>query len=82
MNAEDGYPVKSGTQSIRFEIKEGDCSHAFGWNDCTGDRYRSELTSTKKRFQAQEVLCMVYLSTRRLSISGSCESVNWTDTPI
>ena len=51
VNAEDGHPVKSGTQSIRFEIREGDCSHSSGWSDCTGDRYRSELTSTKKGFR-------------------------------
>jgi hypothetical protein len=62
VNAEDGYPVKSGTQSIRFEIREGDCSHdGNGWSDCKGDRYRSELTSTSKGFKHKFFAWSIYL---------------------
>ena len=61
VNAEDGHPVKSGTQSIRFEIREGDCSNNEDWNDCTGDRYRSELTSTKKGFKHKFFAWSIYL---------------------
>jgi hypothetical protein len=61
VNAEDGHPVKSGTQSIRFEIREGDCSNDKTWSDCKGDRYRSELTSTKKSFKHKFFAWSIYL---------------------
>ena len=64
VNAEDGYPVKSGTQSIRFEIREGDCSHdGSGWSDCKGDRHRSELyqTNTKDGFKHKFFAWSIYL---------------------
>ena len=31
----DGYPVRSGQKSLRFEIRGGDCQkNSKGWNDC------------------------------------------------
>ena len=42
VSIEDGHPVNSGNQSIRFEIREGDCSYDTTWSDCKGDRFRSE----------------------------------------
>jgi hypothetical protein len=61
VNAEDGHPVKSGTQSIRFEIREGDCSWDKSWNDCENDRHRSELTSVKKAFKHKFFAWSIYL---------------------
>lgn len=61
VNAEDGHPVKSGTQSIRFEIREGDCSNDKSWSDCLGDRHRSELTSVKKGFKHKFFAWSIYL---------------------
>jgi len=41
---EDGFPVRRGTQSQRFEVRPGDCgrSDRGSWNDCEKDRERSE----------------------------------------
>jgi len=61
VNAEDGYPVKSGSQSIRFEIREGDCSYDESWSDCKGDRYRSELYQTKQGFKHGFFAWSIYL---------------------
>jgi hypothetical protein len=49
VNSDDGHPVRSGNQSIRFEIREGDCGYDVGsWNDCENDRHRSELYQYQK----------------------------------
>ncbi|PCI41893.1 MAG: hypothetical protein COB46_02120 [Rhodospirillaceae bacterium] len=41
---EQGYPVRRGTQSQRFEVQPGDCgrSDRSSWSDCENDRERSE----------------------------------------
>ena len=43
----DGYPVRAGNHSMRFELRDGDCNDPVqGWNDCQNDRERFEaLTS-------------------------------------
>ena len=45
VNKSDGFPVYSGNQSLRFELKAGDCSANWRnvWNDCANDRGRSEI---------------------------------------
>jgi len=49
VNSKDGHPVRSGNQSIRFEIREGDCGYGYGgYNDCENDRHRSELSQYQK----------------------------------
>ena len=48
VNKEDGHPVRSGNQSIRFEVRPGDCGHNEDWNDCDTDRERHELTGKRK----------------------------------
>ena len=50
VNKEDGHPVRAGSQSIRFEVRDGDCGQDKdgGWNDCEGDRERHELSINKK----------------------------------
>ena len=41
------HPVRSGEQSIRFEVRHGDCGKdkQGSWSDCKGDRERHELSS-------------------------------------
>ena len=35
VNKEDGHPVRAGNQSIRFEVRHGDCGmDKDGWSDC------------------------------------------------
>ncbi len=47
VNKKDGHPVRSGEQSIRFEVRHGDCGkdEQGGWSDCKGDRERHEVSS-------------------------------------
>ena len=46
VNKKDGHPVRSGNQSIRFEVKQGDCGKDKDgqWDDCKNDRERHELS--------------------------------------
>ena len=41
----DGFPVRLGEQSIRFETREGFCGRDEGWNDCRKGRSRHELSA-------------------------------------
>ena len=47
VNRKDGHPVRAGEQSIRFEVRSGDCGkdRDGGWSDCKGDRERHEVSS-------------------------------------
>ena len=38
-----GHPTRLGQQSLRFEVKSGDCGYDNGWDDCKKDRERHEL---------------------------------------
>ncbi len=44
VSAADGHPVRSGDHAFRFEVRDGDCSGNDGWDDCTTDRSRHELS--------------------------------------
>ena len=45
---EDGFPVRAGKKSVRFEVRFGDCGYDKGkWNDCKKDRQRHELSGKK-----------------------------------
>jgi len=47
VNAVDGHPVRAGKQSVRFEVRPGDCSrNSAGHDDCLADRERHELVQT------------------------------------
>jgi len=50
VNKDDGHPVRSGNQSIRFEVRQGDCGKQKdgSWSDCKNDRERHELAAWKK----------------------------------
>ena len=39
----EGYPVRSGETSIRFEVRAGDCGSYYDWDDCSTHRERKEL---------------------------------------
>ena len=43
---EDGHPVFDGAESARFEVRDGDCSAAASFDDCTQDRSRHEINET------------------------------------
>ena len=45
VNKSDGQPVFDGNQSLRFEVRPGDCNANSGWDDCINDRSRWELQS-------------------------------------
>lgn len=42
---QNGHPVRDGEQSMRFEVRAGDCGRSEGWSDCQNDRERHELKS-------------------------------------
>ena len=45
VNKDKGHPVRAGNQSIRFEVRNGDCGRDPGsWSDCKNDRERHELS--------------------------------------
>lgn len=41
-----GHPTRLGKQSLRFEVKSGDCGYDNIWDDCKNDRERHELSSS------------------------------------
>jgi len=45
VNKSNGYPVYDGNESIRFEVRNGDCGWNDGFSDCQTDRSRSEVHS-------------------------------------
>lgn len=42
-----GHPARLGHQSLRFEVKPGDCGYNNGWDDCKNDRERHELSGNR-----------------------------------
>jgi hypothetical protein len=40
------HPVRQGQYSFRFEVRDGDCNSNDGWDDCTTDRSRHELSQS------------------------------------
>ena len=44
----EGHPTRLGQQSLRFEVKPGDCGYDDSWDDCKKDRERHELSSKRK----------------------------------
>lgn len=47
VNKNNGYPVYDGNESLRFEVRDGDCGWNDGFSDCQTDRSRSEIHSTE-----------------------------------
>lgn len=46
VNKNENFPVFDGSQSSRFEVRNGDCSGNSGFNDCLNDRRRHEINET------------------------------------
>ena len=44
VSSEQGHPTRSGRYSIKFEVRDGDCNRNDGWDDCSTDRSRHEIT--------------------------------------
>jgi hypothetical protein len=46
VDKKDGHPVRAGSKSMRFELRDGDCNDPAppAWNDCKTDRERFELS--------------------------------------
>lgn len=65
VSAGDGHPVRAGRQSIRFEVRAGDCSwNSLGFSDCETDRERHELVQigdTQKQGDAYWYGWSIYL---------------------
>ena len=71
VNKSDGQPVFDGNQSVRFEIRPGDCNASNSFDDCVSDRSRWELMSngtTAASTQGQIITYQnyVYLPTQPL----------------
>lgn len=45
----DGFPVRLGDKSMRFETREGVCGWDDGWSDCANGRSRHELSTSGDR---------------------------------
>ena len=46
VDKDDDHPTRLGQQSLRFELRDGDCGYnKGGWSDCDNDRQRHELAS-------------------------------------
>ena len=56
VNKEDGYPVRAGNKSIRFEVRDGDCGKDDDGegSDCKGDRERHELSGGESKMSSGE----------------------------
>lgn len=49
VDAANGQPVFEGTQSLRFEVRPGDCSaNEYGYDDCPNDRSRHEINESSR----------------------------------
>ena len=48
VNKRNGHPVRAGRQSIRFEVRAGDCGSESGFSDCSTPSERSELHARGK----------------------------------
>jgi hypothetical protein len=47
-------PVRTGTSSLRFEVRPGDCSRGkHGWDDCKKGRERTELKQTSYQYHGE-----------------------------
>ena len=42
-----GHPTRLGQESLRFEVKSGECGYNKGWDDCKKDRERHELSGNR-----------------------------------
>ena len=60
VNKSDGQPVFDGNQSLRFEVRPGDCNANSGWDDCANDRSRWELQSDDLKWASTQGKIITY----------------------
>jgi hypothetical protein len=60
VNKSDGQPVFDGNQSVRFEVRPGDCNANSGWDDCANDRSRWELQSDDLKWASTQGKIITY----------------------
>ena len=85
VNKSDGQPVFDGNQSVRFEIRPGDCNASNSFDDCVNDRSRWELMSngtTAASTQGQIITYQyyVYIPTQPLIRPATRAGVHGNDT--
>ena len=56
----NNQPVYSGSQSVRFEVRPGDCSAATSFNDCVNDRSRWEIFQNRNTSTAGQIITYEY----------------------
>ena len=54
VNAALGHPVRSGVESIRFEVRNGDCGSGSAGDDCVNDISRHELIQSDQQVDGEE----------------------------
>ena len=85
VNKSDGQPVFDGNQSVRFEIRPGDCNASNSYDDCVNNRSRWELMSNgtqDKSTQGQIITYQyyVYIPTQPLIRPATRAGVHGNDT--
>jgi len=56
----NNQPVYSGSQSVRFEIRPGDCSASTSFNDCVNDRSRWEIFQNRNTSTLGQIITYEY----------------------
>ena len=56
----NNQPIYSGSQSVRFEVRPGDCSAATSFNDCVNDRSRWEIFQNRNTSTAGQIITYEY----------------------
>ena len=85
VNKSDGQPVFDGNQSVRFEIRPGDCNASNSYDDCVNNRSRWELMSNgtqDKSTQGQIITYQyyIYIPTQPLIRPATRAGVHGNDT--
>ena len=56
----NNQPVYSGSQSVRFEVRPGDCNASSTFNDCVNDRSRWEIYQNRGKSTQGEIITYEY----------------------
>ena len=56
----NNQPVYSGSQSVRFEVRPGDCNGSDSYNDCVNDRSRWEIFQNRNTSTAGQIITYEY----------------------
>ena len=84
VNKSDGHPVRAGEQSIRFELRAGDCGKDKdgNWNDCKTNRERHELSARLRVSKGDRWYAWsIYMPEDFVNVEKSCISYTWSVSP-